>query len=154
MRADSLPGMQPLLDTAHQAVLLSPYLGSAALATAGLWAAVVRWRIRKARAALADRTSVEVVPTSSFDPGESEVVRFSHHLARVRHAAGDVPARGAAVRLRYTADGGRMRCLLEGPTRAAAILGMPGFAEVEVRSTRPGQAIQPVRFTAPAEASQ
>ncbi|GAB2711651.1 hypothetical protein [Kitasatospora kifunensis] len=147
MSAATLPGFQPLLDTTHQALLLSPYLGAAALAAAGVWAAVVRRRIRSARAALANRTSVEVVPTTGFDPSEGEVGRFSHHLARVRQAAGDIPARGAAVRLRYSADGGRMRCLLEGPARAAAILNLPGFAEVEVRSTRPGQGIEPVRFT-------
>ncbi|MDH6122956.1 hypothetical protein [Kitasatospora sp. GAS204B] len=152
MSTDSLPGVQLLLDTAHQTVLLSPYLGATGLAAA--WAAVSRWRLRKTRAALADRTSVEVVPTNSFDPSESEVGRFSHHLARVRHAARDVPARGAAVRLRYTADRSQMRCLIEGPAQAAAILSMPGFAKVEVRSTRPGQAIQPVRFAAPAQAAR
>lgn len=101
------------------------------------------------REALADRVQVEVIPTARFDPGEGEVGRWARQLGRVHYAANGVPAHGSAVRLRYTAVEGRMRCYIEGPAASAAILNMPGFAEVEVR-TQHGQAdIRPVRFNGP-----
>ncbi|MFD9078199.1 hypothetical protein [Streptomyces erythrochromogenes] len=131
-----------------QAVLsaAAPYLVALGVAGAVVW---VWWAIRRAalvREALADRVQVEVIPTATFDPGESEVGRWARQLGRVYYAADGVPARGSAVRLRYTAVEGRMRCYIEGPAAAAAILNMPGFAEVEVR-TQHGQAdIRPVRF--------
>ncbi|WP_327071848.1 hypothetical protein [Kitasatospora sp. NBC_01302] len=144
------PGQLPVLGAlpaAHPLLALSPYVGGAALVAALLWAARSHRRLRAARAALAHRTRVEIVPTTRFDPSPGEVVRFGHHLARAHWAAGCVPARGAAVRLRYSADGGQMRCLLQGPAEAAAVLQMPGYAGVDIRCARPGQAIQPVRFT-------
>ncbi|MEU2454763.1 hypothetical protein ABZ605_32330 [Streptomyces sp. NPDC012765] len=131
-----------------QAVLsaAAPYLVAVGVLGAAVW---VWWTIRRAalvREALADRVQVEVIPTSTFDPGEGEVGRWARQLGRVHYAADGVPARGSAVRLRYTAVEGKMRCYIEGPAAAAAILNMPGFAEVEVR-TQHGQAdIRPVRF--------
>lgn len=107
---------------------------------------MARRRLRHCRAALARRTAVEVVPVSTFDPGEGEVTRFGRHLARVHYAAGSVPTRGSAVRVRYSAEGGRMHCYLEGPSEATAILAMPGFAGVEVRVADARSAISPVRF--------
>ncbi|MFF3113510.1 hypothetical protein ACFVSN_30490 [Kitasatospora sp. NPDC057904] len=89
---------------------------------------------------------VEVIPTTAFDPSEGEVARFGRHLARVHLAAGSVPARGSAVRLHYSSEGGRMHCYLEGPAEAAAVLAMPGFAGVEVRVAGARSAITPVRF--------
>ncbi|MFK0238771.1 hypothetical protein [Streptomyces vinaceus] len=134
-----------------QAVLsaAAPYLVTLSVLGAAVW---VWWTIRRAalvREALADRVQVEVIPTSTFDPGEGEVGRWARQLGRVHYAADGVPARGSAVRLRYTAVEGKMRCYIEGPAAAAAILNMPGFAEVEVR-TQHGQAdIRPVRFNGP-----
>ncbi len=131
-----------------QAVLsaAAPYLVALGVLGAAVW---VWWTMRRAalvREALADRVQVEVIPTSTFDPGEGEVGRWARQLGRVHYAADGVPARGSAVRLRYTAVDGKMRCYIEGPAAAAAILNMPGFAEVEVR-TQHGQAdIRPVRF--------
>ncbi|MFC8013371.1 hypothetical protein [Streptomyces cinereoruber] len=127
----------------------APYLVALGVLGAAVW---VWWAIRRAtlvREALADRVQVEVIPTATFDPGEGEVGRWARQLGRVHYAADGVPARGSAVRLRYTAVEGKMRCYIEGPAAAAAILNMPGFAEVEVR-TQHGQAdIRPVRFTGP-----
>ncbi|MEV7442924.1 hypothetical protein AB0O22_17515 [Streptomyces sp. NPDC091204] len=124
----------------------APYLLAVGVLGVAVW---VWWTIRRAalvREALADRVQVEVIPTSTFDPGEGEVGRWARQLGRVHYAADGVPARGSAVRLRYTAVEGKMRCYIEGPAAAAAILNMPGFAEVEVR-TQHGQAdIRPVRF--------
>ncbi|MFD6113812.1 hypothetical protein ACFWG0_27390 [Streptomyces yangpuensis] len=127
----------------------APYLVALGVLGAAVW---TWWTIRRAalvREALDDRVQVEVIPTATFDPGEAEVGRWARQLARVHYAADRVPSRGSAVRLRYTAVEGKMRCYIEGPAAAAAILNMPGFAEVEVR-THHGQAdIRPVRFTGP-----
>ncbi|MEV8535617.1 hypothetical protein [Streptomyces sp. NPDC051211] len=112
----------------------------------------VWWTIRRAalvREALADRVQVEAIPTATFDPAEGEVGRWARQLGRVHYAADSVPARGSAVRLRYTALDGKMRCFIEGPAAAAAILAMPGFAEVEVRTHHGQSEICPVRFTGP-----
>ncbi|MFB7174459.1 hypothetical protein ACFCYM_27095 [Streptomyces sp. NPDC056254] len=135
---------------------LRAVLGAAApyLVALGVLGAAVRvwWTVRRAvlvREALAGRVQVEVIPTATFDPVEGEVGRWARQLGRVHYAAAGVPARGSAVRLRYTAVEGKMRCFIEGPAAAAAVLNMPGFAEVEVR-TQHGQAdIGPVRFTGP-----
>ncbi|MFG2775282.1 hypothetical protein [Streptomyces sp. NPDC048350] len=94
------------------------------------------------------------MPTSTFDPSEGEVGRWARQLGRVHHSTQGVPARGAAARLRYSAEDGRMRCYLEGPATAAAVLSMPGFAEVEVRAHRAQRDIQPVRFPTPREGAQ
>lgn len=135
---------QLVFDAAHWIAWSAPYL--AAL----LPVAVCSWFFfawHRARKALADRVTVEVVPTSTFDPGEGEIGRWAQHLGRVHHAAGRVPARGSAARLRYSVEVGRMHCYIEGPAQAAAVLAMPGFAEVEVLARRARQSIQPVRFS-------
>ncbi|MER7111147.1 hypothetical protein [Streptomyces sp. NPDC000229] len=132
----------------------APYLAAATPVILALW---TWWAVRRARlvrAALADRVTVEVVPTSTFDPSEGEVGRWARQLGRVHHSAGGVPARGSAARLRYSAKDGKMRCFLEGPATAAAVLAMPGFAEVEVRAHRAQKDIQPVRFPAPREGAK
>ncbi|AJF70357.1 hypothetical protein [Streptomyces vietnamensis] len=127
----------------------APYLLALSVLGAAVW---VWWTIRRAalvREALADRVQVEAIPTATFDPSEGEVGRWARQLGRVHYAADGVPARGSAVRLRYTAVDGKMRCYIEGPAAAAAILAMPGFAEVEVRTHQGQSEIRPVRFTGP-----
>ncbi|MER5563744.1 hypothetical protein ABT071_34710 [Streptomyces sp. NPDC002506] len=143
-----LPG---LLDAAHWIAWSSPYLAVVVAAGAVVWAWKTWRRSQLVREALAHRTVVEVIPTSTFDPGEGEVGRWARQLGRVPAAADGVPARGAAARLRYSVENGKMRCYLEGPAQAAAILAMPGFAEVEVRTDRAQQDIRPVRFNLPAQ---
>lgn len=140
-----------MLDFGTAVDAMGPYLaGASPIAAAGwLWWAVRRARL--VRACLADRVMVEAVPTSTFDPAPGEVGRWAHQLGRVHHSAEGVPARGSAVRLRYSAEGGKMRCYLEGPATAAAVLAMPGFAEVEVRARQGHKDIQPVRFAEPGE---
>ncbi|MEV6734809.1 hypothetical protein [Streptomyces sp. NPDC051364] len=126
-----------------------PYLVALGVLGAAVW---VWWTIRRAalvREALADRVQVEAIPTATFDPGEGEVGRWARQLGRVHYAAAGVPARGSAVRLKYTAVDGKMRCYIEGPAAAAAILAMPGFAEVEVRTHHGPSEFRPVRFTGP-----
>ncbi|MFI1177562.1 hypothetical protein [Streptomyces melanogenes] len=154
MNATVLPGVRALTRVLDAAIATAPFV--AALAAAGLaaWAWVALRRARLVRTALVDRVAVEVVPTSTFDPSEGEVGRWARQLGRVHHAAGEVPARGSAVRLRYSAEDGMMRCFLEGPGAAAAVLAMPGFAEVEVRAHRFRKDIQPVRFPVPREGAR
>ncbi|MFI0596646.1 hypothetical protein [Streptomyces griseus] len=124
----------------------APYLAAATPAAVALWFWWVVRRARMVRACLASRVTVEAVPTSTFDPGPGEVGRWANQLGRVHYSAEGVAARGSAVRLRYSAEDGKMRCFLEGPAAAAAVLAMPGFAEVEVRVHNEQQSIQPVSF--------
>lgn len=149
-----LDWMAPARDTAEAFVdaadawitSAAPFTAGASPIALGAW---ICWAVRRARrveAALADRVTVEVVPTATFDPSEGEVGRWARHLGRVHHSTRGVPARGSSARLRYSADDGKMRCFLEGPATAAAVLSMSGFAEVEVRACRAQSDIQPVRF--------
>ncbi|MEV6726236.1 hypothetical protein AB0M94_35505 [Streptomyces xanthochromogenes] len=142
-----LPAVQTVLTAAHWIAWSAPVLAVMILVGTGAWVCV-SWRRRlKARAALVERAVVEVVPTSGFAPLEGEVHRWAHHLGRVTRSADRVPARGAAVRLRYCAEtGSKMHCYIEGPAQAAAVLGMPGFDGVEVRTQRGRQRIEPVVF--------
>ncbi|MEU8708634.1 hypothetical protein [Streptomyces sp. NPDC048565] len=149
--AVSADAAQLFADMAARADEATPYVLACSLIALAAWAAWALRRDHRVRRALADRVTVEVVPTTTFDPSEGEVGRWARHLGRVHHSAQGVPARGSAARLRYSAEAGRMRCFLEGPTTAAAVLGMPGFAEVEVRAYRARPDIQPVRFDAPRE---
>ncbi|MET9427878.1 MULTISPECIES: hypothetical protein [unclassified Streptomyces] len=154
MNIPDLSGADILTDAGTWATAAAPYLAAASPAALALW---IWWALRRARlvrAALADRVTVEVVPTSTFDPSEGEVGRWARQLGRIHHSADGVPARGSAARLRYSAEGGTMRCYLEGPATGAAVLAMPGFAEVEVRAHRAQKDIQPVRFSAPREGAK
>lgn len=144
-------GAQTLLDTAHWIAVAAPYL-SVIIAVGFITAIGISWRrALQVRDALSGRVRVEAVPTTTFDPSEGEVRRWAQHLGRVTYSAGGVPQRGAAARLRYSADGGRMHCYLEGPARSAAVLTMPGFAEVEIRAGGARTDIRPVRFPLPAQ---
>lgn len=155
MNIADLPGADDILaDVGTSANAAAPYLAAASPAVLAVWLWWVIRRARLVRAALADRVTVEVVPTSTFDPSEGEVGRWARQLGRVHHSTQGVPARGSAARLRYSAVDGKMRCYLEGPATAAAVLAMPGFAEVEVRAHRAQKDIQPVRFPAPREGAK
>lgn len=145
------PDPQALLDAAHWISLSAPYLALLVLLGGGIYVWATVRRAHQVQLSLADRVTVEVVPTSSFNPSPGEVGRWANHLGRVHHAAGGVPARGSAARIRYSVEAGQMRCYLEGPGPAAAVLAMPGFAEVEVRVQQARKSIQPVRFTVPAQ---
>ncbi|WP_438453387.1 hypothetical protein [Streptomyces asiaticus] len=147
MSAD-LPGGELLL-IAHWISRSAPYLAVLVVVAGAAAAWVTVRRARRVTKALTGRVTVEVVPTSTFDPGEGEVGRWARQVGRVRYAAAGTPARGAAARLRYSVVDGAMRCYLEGPAEAAAVLAMPGFAEVEVRAARAERSIQPVRFDLP-----
>lgn len=151
MNGGSLPdGARSLLDIAHGIAVAAPYL--AVVIAAGFIAAcgISLRRALHVRDALAGRVRVEAVPTSTFDPGESEVRRWAQHLCRVSYAASSTPRRGRAARLHYRAEHGRMHCYLEGHEHAQAVLTMPGFAEVEIRAGGSRSDIRPVQFSVPA----
>ncbi|MFJ5680310.1 hypothetical protein [Streptomyces sp. NPDC093097] len=143
---DPLPGVTTALNAAHLIASSAPYLALLVLLigiAAGLNA--LRRR-RRADAALTDRVMVELVPTTTFNPRSEEVARAGHHFARIRHAAGDIPPRGAATRLHYTVKDGQMHCYLEGPATAAAVMRMPAYAEVDVRTSQATPPTHSVRF--------
>ncbi|WP_336054004.1 hypothetical protein [Streptomyces sp. CA2R101] len=146
-----LSGAAAALDAAHVIAASSPYLAALILVGAIAAGAVGLRRRRQADAALAHRACVELVPTSTFNPGLDEIGRAAHHVTRIHHAAG-APARGSAARLRYTVTDGQMRCYLEGPADAAAVLRMPAYAEVEVRTPNAAPDIHPVHFSLSKEA--
>ncbi|GAB7035990.1 hypothetical protein AB0G35_23940 [Streptomyces sp. NPDC021749] len=148
-----LPAAAAALDAAHVIAASSPYLAALILIGAIAAGIVGLRRRRQADAALAHRACVELVPTSTFNPGLEEVGRAAHHFARIHHAAG-APARGSAARLRYTVTDGQMRCYLEGPGEAAAVLRMPAYAEVEVRTPHASADIHPVHFSLAKEAQR
>ncbi|MDF2259690.1 hypothetical protein [Streptantibioticus ferralitis] len=104
---------------------------------AGVVAVHVWWR-RQAQAALRERCAVELVPSVTFDPADAEVEWFAGQVASVRSAAGALPVRAAATRVRLTCTAGEMHYLLEGPARAASLLRMPGFEQVEVVAASAG----------------
>lgn len=135
-----------LFDIAHWISTAAPYLAVLALLTGVAWAVAGLRRSRRVQATLAERVTVEVVPTSTFDPSDSMIGRWAHQLSRVRYAAASTPPRGAATRLRYSARDGRMRCLIEGPAAGGAVLTMPGFAEVDVRADTSQHPAHSVRF--------
>lgn len=144
-------GARMLLDGAHYIATAAPYL-AAVVAVGFLAACGIAWRrALRVRDALTGRIRVEAVPTSTFDPSEGEVRRWSQHLSRVTYAAAGVPARGRAARLRYSARHGRMHCYLEGPAQSRAVLTMPGFAEVEIRAGAVRGDLRPVRFSMPSQ---
>lgn len=145
-----LPAFNELLaDLSPWAHLALTDLAAAVPVVLLVWVVWTLCNAHLVRSALAGRVTVEVVPTSTFDPSEQEVGRWAGQLGRVRSSTPTVPARGAAARLRYSAEDGKMRCYLEGSASAAAVLGMPGFAEVEVRADHTRTALQPVRFCGP-----
>ncbi|WP_316782817.1 hypothetical protein [Streptomyces sasae] len=144
-------GAEQFLTVTHVIAMSAPYL-AIAVVVGFITACVISWRrTLLVRDALHGRVRVEAVPTTTFDPSEGEVRRWSLHLGRVSYAAGGIPARGRAARLRYSAEHGRMHCYLEGPASARAVLAMPGFAEVEIRAGGSRSDIRPVQFPVPAQ---
>lgn len=125
-----VPDLTALADGLRAAV---PWLtaGAGVLLAAG--AGSYPWWRRRVRHALRGRTAVELVPTQSFDPPLEAVERHAAHLARVPATAGWAPRRAGAVRLRVLCVDQEVRYRLEGPARAAALLRLATYAEVDVR---------------------
>ncbi|MGW7199008.1 hypothetical protein [Streptomyces chryseus] len=112
----------------------------------GAAAAVARWLL--SRGAMADRTVLEVLPTTGFDPKPEEVVRFGHQIARAHKSVSRwliSSSRGSAVRVRFTCTGGVLSMRVEGPARAMSVLRHQGYAQVEMRPVEAGGRAAPER---------
>ncbi|WP_424892375.1 hypothetical protein [Streptomyces sp. XH2] len=112
-----------------------------ALLAAFVCVAVGAGRRLLARGPLAERTALEVLPTTGFDPKVEEVVRFAHQLVRAHKSVSRwlfVPARGTAVRIRFTCSGGPLAMRVEGPAKALSVLRHQGYAQCEMRPVEAG----------------
>ncbi|MEU5959318.1 hypothetical protein [Streptomyces sp. NPDC047525] len=98
-----------------------------------------RWLL--CRSSMAERTALEVLPTTGFDPKVEEVVRFGHQIARAHKSVSRwlfSPPRGTAVRVQFTCSGGALSMRVEGPTKAMSVLRHQGYAQVEMRPVETG----------------
>jgi hypothetical protein len=114
-----------------------------ALLAVGIGGAVaaVRWLL--SRGPMAERTALEVLPTTGFDPKIEEVVRFGHQVARAHKSVSRwlfSSPRGTAVRVRFTCAGGALSMRVEGPAKAMSVLRHQGYAQVEMRPVQAGEA--------------
>ncbi len=89
------------------------------------------------RRGLRSRSTVLMLPAPSFDPSDEAVLRFASGLARSRRVVrGLLDGPASAVRLRLDTDPkGRLRYMVELPTRARAALtaAAAAYGEVELR---------------------
>lgn len=123
------------------------WLLPAAAVIALVWLAGWVWWRRRAALELEHRIAVELVPSVDFDPSATDVRQAAAQLARVPAAAGALPKRAAAVRVRLVCgEDGLLHYWWEGPERAAGVLRLPAFPQqVEVVTDEPS-AVQQVRF--------
>ncbi|MCX5231481.1 hypothetical protein [Streptomyces sp. NBC_00233] len=124
------------------------WLALSVLAGAALWGTCWVWWRRRARAALGCRTVVDLVPSRGFDPSVEEIGRHAARLARVPAAAGWLPRRASGVRMRHVSVEGKLATRLEGPARAAGLLRLSSFPDVDVlEADRSRSELRPIRFT-------
>ncbi|MEE1805182.1 hypothetical protein [Streptomyces sp. BE133] len=81
---------------------------------------------------LRERAAVSLVPAAGFDPSLEEIERHAARLARVPAVVGWAPERALGVRIRLSSDESRLSYRLEGPARAAALLRLRSFPDVDV----------------------
>ncbi|MBY8889310.1 hypothetical protein K7472_31375 [Streptomyces sp. PTM05] len=118
---------------------------AALLAVGAGWGMYAVRQRRRATAAVRGRVRFELVPAETFDAAEQEIDWFAGQLASVPVAAGSIPRRAAGTRIRLTCADGLMRFRLEGPARAASLLRMPGYEQVEVHDAEQARASGPLR---------
>ncbi|MEU8544652.1 hypothetical protein AB0C52_32430 [Streptomyces sp. NPDC048717] len=103
-------------------------------AVAGAAVAVARWVL--SRGPMSQRTALEVLPTTGFDPKPEEVIRFGHQMARAHKSVSRwlvSSTRTGALRIRFTCSNGSLSMRVEGPDRAMSVLRHQGYAQVEMR---------------------
>ncbi|WP_331729365.1 hypothetical protein OG592_43765 (plasmid) [Streptomyces avidinii] len=101
---------------------------------AGGAGAAVRWAL--SRGPMSQRTALEVLPTTGFDPKPEEVIRFGHQVARAHKSVSRwlvSSTRTSAIRVRFTCSDGSLSMRVEGPDRAMSVLRHQGYAQVEMR---------------------
>jgi hypothetical protein len=89
-----------------------------------------------ARRALADRAGVEFLPGPGFDPGEEDILRFAHQVARAQASASRwhlIPRRATAVRIRLTSSGGPPSYRVEARTRTLALISRHAYVGCMLR---------------------
>ncbi|MCX4673655.1 hypothetical protein OG453_44675 [Streptomyces sp. NBC_01381] len=97
------------------------------------WASSTVWWRRRAVRELAARRRFAMVPAVTFDPQLADVGQAAARLSEARAAAGPIPERAAAMRVWVTAgQESRLSYGWEGPERAASVLRLPGYRQVEV----------------------
>ncbi len=96
--------------------------------------AVVRVRRRAEAHLLASRQSVQLVPTTAFDPGPAEVLQVASLLAAIRPAVSMAPRRAAPLRVRLVSrPGSRIAVELGVPANALSLVQQGSYANVEHR---------------------
>ncbi|MEV5880664.1 hypothetical protein AB0L75_42135 [Streptomyces sp. NPDC052101] len=99
-----------------------------------IWTASAAWWRRRAVRELGRRARFELVPAVTFDPQMGDIGQAAARLDGARAAAGGVPRRAGAVRIRvWAGPESQLHYGWEGPQRAAGVLRMPGYRQVEVR---------------------
>ncbi|MFJ5035646.1 hypothetical protein ACIQB5_48385 [Streptomyces sp. NPDC088560] len=110
------------------------WLAGAAGVALIVWAASKAWWQRRAVRELERRARFEFVPAVTFDPQLGDIGQAAARLEEARAAAGGVPRRAGAVRVRvWAGPESQLHYGWEGPERAASVLRMPGYRQVEVR---------------------
>ncbi|MFC5805307.1 hypothetical protein [Streptomyces formicae] len=124
------------------------WLVGAGVVAVAAWAASAVWWRRRAVRELGGRARFQLVPAVTFDPQLPDVGQAAARLAEARAAAGALPARAAALRIRVSAgEESRLRYAWEGPERAASVLRLPGYRQVEVLAADAARdRVAPVRF--------
>jgi len=122
------------------------WLAGAAFLALAVYVAVQAWWRCRAAQALRDRVSVDLVPATTFDPSMDEVHWFAGQLGRVPAAAGALPRRASAVRLRLACEDGNLAYRVEGPAHAASVLRMSAYPEVEVVETGADRKVPRIHF--------
>jgi hypothetical protein len=110
-------------------------VGAAVAVVAVAAAAVVAVARRRAEAhLLASRQSVQLVPTTAFDPGPAEVLQVASLLAAVRPAVSLAPRRAAPLRVRLVSrPGSRIAMEVSVPASSLSLVQQGSYANVEHR---------------------
>ena len=120
------------------AVDLQHNLLAIVLITAPLLGLLAGAQIVLTRRALADRAGVEFLPGPGFDPGEEDILRFAHHLARAQASASRwkiTPRRATGVRIRLTSTGGPPSYHVEARSRTLALISRHAYTGCELRDS-------------------
>ncbi|GAA2753385.1 hypothetical protein [Kitasatospora cinereorecta] len=127
------------------------------LATAPVLLLLAAGQMLLARRALADRAGMEFLPRPGFDPGEEDILRFVHQLARAQASASRwhlTPRRAIAVRIRLTSSGGPPSYRVEARSRTLALISRHAYTGCELRDPQQGPtgaASPAVTFEGPAD---
>jgi hypothetical protein len=126
-------------------------IGLDVVAAIGLvvWIVLAVLRSRALRRALASRHVYDLLPSTSFDPGNEDVRRFARLLGSLRSTGkGLLPRKAAGVRIRlHTNAAGKVLYSLEGP-HVVGNMALQAYPGIELRAVTAAD----MQETAPAEA--